>query len=394
MTTRRALQKTPPKSRFGTLTLTTLEDRCNPVTIGSLDPTFGMAGISTPLPNGTTFVDTVQIANGNFLAVGTDAAANFVVAQFHSDGSLDTSFGVNGVVTGKFQGAFSSGQGIAVDTDDGSIYIVGFANGSFGRAKLNSSGTILTAINSGFGNGYNGVTVNSATNEVYAVGNLGTNFIVQRYNANLVPINFLTVNFGAPGVVDRGISVTLAPDGRVFASVRVDNTSDFGLFRSEANLTNAAIRVYDLGGVTEAAVGVKVSPTTGDVFLSGFTNAAGNRDVAVVKVNPNDLNTFSTGILNRTADQNGFRLDLDNFNRPVVAGGDPTNGAFVARFTSNLASDTSFAPNGFVSLGLPAASQMTGSLLIPPPGKSRRSVPMGQKPRQSGSSAAPVCQTA
>jgi hypothetical protein len=356
--------------RSSTLTLTALEDRCNPVTIGSFDPTFGTAGISTPLANGTSFNDTVQIGNGNFLAVGTDLNTNsFIVARFRADGSLDPSFGVNGVTSGKFQGAFSAGNGIAVDTDDGSIYIVGSAGGNFGIAKLNQTGAILITLDQGFGTGYNGVAVNSSTNQVYAVGNKATDFYIERFDANLTSINSKQISLGNAAIPDFATAVTIAADGRIFASVAVDGFSDFGLFRSEADLSSPTSQVYNLGGLIESAQGVKVSSATGDVFISGHTDAGGTVDVAVLKINPNVLTTFTTAVLSLPNNQFANRLDLDPFNRPVVAGIDFTNGAFVARFTTNLLPDTSFAANGLKSLGLPALSEMEGVFVDPTTGK-------------------------
>ena len=103
------------------------------LTAGELDLTFGIGGkVLTDIGNGAhnsgSGVAAYQsdgkvIMNGYMSGVG-DNNIDFGVVRYNSNGSLDTSFGVNGVVSVDFGGIGDLGFGIAVDSND-RIIVVG-----------------------------------------------------------------------------------------------------------------------------------------------------------------------------------------------------------------------------------------------------------------------------
>lgn len=104
-------------------------------TDGTPDTTFGMGGlVLTPVPGGNRVRSLTIQPDGKIVAAGT-YDWNFIVARYNAaDGSLDTSFGVNGVaVSGELEGSNSPGKSIGweqVDValePDGRIVVVGSA---------------------------------------------------------------------------------------------------------------------------------------------------------------------------------------------------------------------------------------------------------------------------
>src|SRR5262249_29551197 len=92
---------------------------------GTIDTSFGTGGnVTTPFdfPGNFDRVFTiVQQPDGKFVAVGStvNLFANFALARFNADGTLDTSFGTGGIVTTAF--GVSAEATSAVVQSDGKI---------------------------------------------------------------------------------------------------------------------------------------------------------------------------------------------------------------------------------------------------------------------------------
>ena len=118
--------------------------RCNPD--GSLDTSFGDAGsVITGVASWNKQLHSVAIqGDGKLLAVGNDEN-DIVLIRYNSDGSLDTAFGGDGIVTTS-AGYFSYGSSVALQ-GDGKILVAGQADtrGSHPTATLPSCGTTRTA---------------------------------------------------------------------------------------------------------------------------------------------------------------------------------------------------------------------------------------------------------
>jgi uncharacterized delta-60 repeat protein len=138
------------------LSLELLEDRTllSPIL---LDPTFGTGGrvttdfthSSNDSANSVAIVPAQAPAAGKIVVAGgtgSSAGADFAVARYNSDGSLDSSFGVGGLVTIDFGSASNGANGVAV-MNDGRIVVVGVTNqagtgNDFAVARLTSNGTL------------------------------------------------------------------------------------------------------------------------------------------------------------------------------------------------------------------------------------------------------------
>src|SRR5262249_19411278 len=147
---------------------------------------FGTGGIVTTafdFPGSFDRVFTiVRQPDGKFVAVGStiiNLFANFAVARFNANGTLDASFGTGGMVTTGF-GVSAEATSVALQAD-GKIVAAGFANldgaDDFALVRYNSNGTLDPS----FGTG----------------GKVTTAFLSQGFS-------------GA-----QAFSVTIQPDGRI-----------------------------------------------------------------------------------------------------------------------------------------------------------------------------------
>jgi uncharacterized delta-60 repeat protein len=115
---------------------------------GTLDTSFGNGGkVVTDLGTNSSIVDSVILANGKIVGIGTLQNAGFAVVQYNSDGTLDTSFDTDGVATTTLGSAFDVARSVTT-TPDGKILVAGFYYGpsgqTLGLARFNSNGSLDT----------------------------------------------------------------------------------------------------------------------------------------------------------------------------------------------------------------------------------------------------------
>jgi len=135
---------------------------------GSLDPTFGTDGeVSTEISiwdyaNAITLQtdEKILVAGSAHNAASGESRSDFVIVRYNSDGSLDQSFGVNGMAITDVSGLVGVGSGrndaanaIAL-SDRGEIVVVGHSDlasniGAFAIVKYDSNGTLDSEFGSG-----------------------------------------------------------------------------------------------------------------------------------------------------------------------------------------------------------------------------------------------------
>ncbi len=249
----------------GTMTLL----RYNPD--GSLDQTFSSSGklrLGGFSYNGSVRKIIVQPDN-NILVIGYAIPPNstnsqFVLMRLNPDGSFDSSFGANGVVTTDFFGTYNHANEAAL-LADGKIIVSGFtlqqgSGDNFAIAKYNADGSL----DNSFGNGGKVVQDLGGTDAAYGMaidtegriilaGNSDTLCALVRF----LPDGTLDTDFGTGGISrfavagidDRLQAIALQPDGKIV-----------GVGRSETgNYTPRAIivRVLNNGGVYTPGIPVK-----------------------------------------------------------------------------------------------------------------------------------------
>ncbi len=233
---------------------------------GSLDPSFGTGGLVTT--EVSPFLDRPQAlsiqADGKIVVAGWQitapnlaiASADYMLVRYNSNGSLDTSFGTNGIVVTDFIGEQDQAYDVALDTD-GNIVVVG-------KATINHS--------------------------------LSRQFGVVRYDSN----GNLDTSFSEDGKVttgfsfssrDRADAVAIQSDGRILVGGDVGGSGDFGIVR------------YNVDGTLDMSFGGDGKVTTdiaetdflrslaidaeGKILAGGFTQnqTLASRDFALVRYN-------------------------------------------------------------------------------------------------------------
>ena len=290
---------------------------------GSLDTTFGTAGVTKTAFAGTDAVPSaVAVVGDKILVAGTattpGAGSQFAIARYNADGSLDTTFGTNGTTLVGFGAALTNDvlRSLVV-AKTGRIYLggrsdaAGHGNADFAVAALTANGSP----DAGFGStghtlldvaqGDDSLTALAvqANGSVVVAGSATVSGITEVALARLLSSGLQDLRFGtkglsvAPvgGVFDAATSIALGAKGEiVLGGVTATGTaaapgSDFLVQRYTAN--GKLDRSFGKAGSATTTFGQPSAVTQvivladGSVIASGRTGAAlgGPLDVAVAR---------------------------------------------------------------------------------------------------------------
>lgn len=236
---------------------------------GSLDTSFNGTGkVITPIDSASTARSVAVQTDGKIVVAGESSGSSgsrFTVVRYNTNGSLDTSFDNDGIVTTGVGGAFA----VAIQAD-GKIVAAGT-----GVVRCNADGSLDTTFN---GTGIITTPDNASSVAIQADGKIltaGENRLV-RYNANGTP----DTSFGGTGGVAVGISVYSAvvqTDGKIVAAGRrEDGNSGFVVVRRNPNgsldttFGNGTGRVFTLIGEYNFAHSVAIQ-ADGKIVVAGYT---------------------------------------------------------------------------------------------------------------------------
>ncbi|MCL4361644.1 delta-60 repeat domain-containing protein [Candidatus Dependentiae bacterium] len=300
---------------------------------GSLDTIFGTNGIVTTsiIPNQPSQAFDVKIdSNLKIVAAGVSgisvAQQRFALARFNTDGSLDSTFGTNGVVSTDVSGGNSEqANGLAIQSD-GKLVAVGFSTSAgvqrFSLVRYNSNGSL----DSSFGTG--GIVITDV-----ATGNDRANDVVIQPDGKIVVVGLAGNNSGAV--------VRYNTDGSL------DGTFGAGGIRT----------ILFLGGTTTQFDAVTLQPD-GKIVIIGTTNAIGTNHFAIVRLNSDGTfdTSFGNGagfvIVDAGGIDMGTGIGIQNDGR-IVFGGFSTVGLLtlfvVGRLNKDGSLDTTFGNNGIVT---------------------------------------------
>ncbi|MFL5959132.1 MAG: PASTA domain-containing protein [Gaiellaceae bacterium] len=218
----------PSSSEFGLV-------RYNPD--GSLDSGFGSGGKVTTVTRGGGEADALVLQPDGKIVIGgaidSYTGEDFALARYNPDGSLDTSFGANGIVTTDILGHNDVATGLAVQPD-GKIVAGGKANtGSswdFALVRYQTNGSIDPSFGTngkvttslGSGDSVANALVGQPDGKLILAGYLGAAPNAEFALARYTPDGVLDPSFGTGGKVTTGIessegvySAGLQPDGKI-----------------------------------------------------------------------------------------------------------------------------------------------------------------------------------
>jgi uncharacterized delta-60 repeat protein/uncharacterized repeat protein (TIGR01451 family) len=191
-------------------------------TDGSLDASFGSGGIvATNFGFDSAFGGALAIqSDGKIVAAGR-AGTDFLLARYNGDGSPDATFGSGGIVTTDFGGTFfDAAFGVALQSN-GKIVAAGgtfsFPSADFALARYNPDGSLDASFGSGGKlttdlGGFdvaNGVAL-EADGKILAAGTggSGSDFALARYLGDAVGADLSITKSGAPNPVVSGNQLT------------------------------------------------------------------------------------------------------------------------------------------------------------------------------------------
>ncbi|MCL4299379.1 MAG: hypothetical protein KJ077_26830 [Anaerolineae bacterium] len=313
---------------------------------GDLDSTFGNGGIvTTTIGSGFSIGHAIALQPDDKIVVAGYSSNNgrnsFALARYHDNGSLDSSFGNGGSITTSI-GNDSQGEAIVIQPDKkivvvGQISTIGPA--VFKLARYNSNGSL----DSGFGN--NGIVTTAIGNTAHSEAILiqpdgklvvggsstdGNGFTLARYNSN----GSLDASFGSSGVVTTpftsgaaGIKdIAIQPDNKIVV---------VGPYVPEEGWNVLALARYNSNGSLDTGFGSSGIVTTSiDIATLGGEIALQSDGKIVVTGGSGDWIQFACALLRYNDDGT---LD-NNFG---------SNGIITTSIGSNVAgADVAIQPNG------------------------------------------------
>jgi uncharacterized delta-60 repeat protein len=262
---------------------------------GSLDTSFdgdasmpgfpGNGKITTDVGSSSGYGSAIAIqSDGKIVVAGESyngSDDDFALARYNSDGTLDTSFDTDGMVTTDF-GSYDAGCAVAIQTD-GKIVVAGTSNNGsdddFALARYNTDGSldtsfdtdgkVTTDFNSDNDYGY-AVAIQTDGKIVVAGGSdngSDYDFALARYNSD----GNLDNSFDTDGKVttdfnsdnDCGYAVAIQTDGKIVVAGESDNSSgyDFGLARY--NVSETGIESVSNGSTSNTLPGIAITNNSG-----------------------------------------------------------------------------------------------------------------------------------
>jgi uncharacterized delta-60 repeat protein len=342
---------------------------------GSLDTSFSGDGRQRT-DFGTDVDQAAGVAlqgNGKIVVVGSGGPnADFAIARYNTNGSLDTSFSGDGKETTDF-GAFDLATDVAIQSD-GKIVAVGrgvTTSGTFALARYNTNGSLDTTFSGdgkqttvfpGGSGEARGVAL-QGNGKIVVAGSTNGNFALARYNTNGSPDTTfsgdgkLTTDFGGS---EFATALVLQTDGKIVAA-GVDS-GGFALARYNPNgsldtsFSGDGKQTTDLGANGgEVVGGVALQADAKIVVVGRGAPTNGFDDFGIVRYNPNgSLDTTFSGDGIQTTDFGGFDSADDVAIQPdgkiVAAGVADTSGInsdfALARYNPNGSLDATFSGDG------------------------------------------------
>jgi uncharacterized delta-60 repeat protein len=333
-------------------------------TDGTLDSTFGRRGkVRTDFPGLAGVPSSVVVQPDGKIVVAGGAfplftfLGNFKVVRYNSNGTLDNSFGVGGIVTTTFpEGSYanaialqSDGKIIAAGTVFVDVVIGDMSNTDFALARYNPDGSLDTS----FGNG----------------GTVTTDFF---------------------GTEDDAFSVLIQPDGKIVAVGSSNNPATFYDFAAVRYLSNGTIdTTFGVGGKVTTDFGdqnfdrahsAALQPD-GSIVAAGFaiSQNGGSQNFAVARYTPNGVldTTFSrdgmTEIDFGNCCQSAYEVLLQSDGKIVTVGyantEDSDSDFLLARLTSRGALDSTFGIGGQVRTSFGDLNGGANGAVLQPDGK-------------------------
>jgi uncharacterized delta-60 repeat protein len=332
---------------------------------GSFDTAFGSGGIvTTSLGSTASHADAVLIQSDGKILVGGNlnsfaGNSDFAVLRYNSDGSLDSSFGTNGVVTFGVGTSTDELKDIALQAD-GKIVAVGYSvsggTNVFAVARIDAAG----ALDAGFGTGgkiLTPITPNQSAAYSVAIqadGKIivggggyndsptGVDFLLARYNPN----GSLDSSFDGDGKLTTAFSgssedlanvVRVQPDGKIVAAGYTQTSFALARYNTDGTLDNSfngtgkVVTSLDTN-VFGTQIWDAIIQSNGKILAGGAVFTTDHLDSCLARYNADGTTDSSFGVGGIVKTQNGSRdneftnVALQSTGKIVAAGYSSANG--------------------------------------------------------------------
>mgnify|MGYP003775514083 FL=1 len=286
-------------------------------------------------------------SDGKILAAGNTDLVDFVLIRYNTNGDLDATFGLSGIVITNIGGSWEQASSVSLQ-NDGKIIVSG-------RSHLNST----------------------------------YDFTVVRYNVN----GELDNTFGTNGKVitpmaasnSSASSVKVQDDGKIVAigSLENGNDYDFVLVRYTANglldhtFGTNGIVITQMGTASNFAYSVLIQ-SDDKIIGAGYSDDGGDDDFALVRYHPNgDIdNTFGTNGNAITpigsSDEGSYSVEIQTDDKIVIAGFSDNGSDYdfaIVRYNSDGSLDNTFGANGIATTPIGSGDDVARSIAYQDDGK-------------------------
>lgn len=386
-----------------------------------LDSTFGISGITT-ISTGDVGSGAYGVAiqsDGRIVAVGYSSDRNYInrfaIARFSSDGTLDSSFGTNGIALTSV-GLNGSASAVAIQSD-GKIVVAGHSvvdrtSSGFTLVRYNPDGKLdqtfgkegIVVPTAGINTGRASTIAIQRDRKILVGGGINVggfdDFALARYNPDGTHDN----TFGRSGLVvtsidkagDSVASIAIQSDEKIVAVGTVLKNAKNQLALARYQSTGALDATFGTGGVITLAIGggsssaravilqpdgriIAIGDSSTDptekykytpvISLAGFT-ANGNLDPLFGKegivTTPPGRSTSATSAAARQSD--GKIVVVGNAVKSVTKS-DYLHSFLVARYGSDGALDSTFGEGGAVVTEIGSGPSVANALAIQSDGK-------------------------
>ncbi len=380
---------------------------------GILDPTFGTDGLVTTSYIG--YIGSMALQpDGKIVVGGRSDNKEFAVARFNPNGTWDNTFGTDGTgrVTTNIGPDEDNIYSIALQPD-GKIVVAGyststqtfFKNFALARydttgsldASFGTNGLVITDFASDFGDYQIRSIIIQPDGKIVAAGSFDDGavgqFALARYNED----GSLDDSFGSDGKVltnfspqiDRATSAVLQPDGKIIVGGQTDNISNddnFALARyhPDGGLDNSfgidGQMTTDFNGFNDRIRSLALQPD-GKIVAAGYSymGTNSNWDFALARYDDEGFLDESFGVegILQTAfgPSSDVVLDvaLQEDGKIIAAGWTKDNSGdddfAISRYNSDGSLDEDFGTNGQLTTDFGASGEFMTSVAIQPDGK-------------------------
>jgi len=322
---------------------------------GVLDNTFGTGGL-VEFDGGGTIESVSKLllqSDGKIIAVGfsqnTSSTRSMSIWRLTSSGTLDSSFGTNGIVTYSGGGNYDLAYDGIIDSNN-KIVVTGIDNISgndmaIWRFDINGTpdatfGTGGLAVDGATVSVDNGSHILEDSNGKYLIlGSGNSNAVIWRYNSN----GTLDTTYGTNGIVEYDYAsgydtlngAVLGSNDTLTVAGTSSNGTDMDVVLLKYDNTGTLVSSFGTGGVVryDSSYGydgpsVLAIDSSGRLLLTGASdNAAGDRDMMIWRYNANgslDSSFGTNGVVRydygTATDERGYDMLIETTGKLMIAG--------------------------------------------------------------------------